>query len=208
MDGYVILGHAPELYRKVNGAAVRVRAISFTGLRGIRGTFPASWGRLAQLEELDLSGTGMGGEIPDEWNGMSSLRTIVISDTKACSGLPNWKEKSMPQLVSVDFSNNGMRGPLSRNFGTFSGRDMTLDISGNSFCGCVPPTWASSVLRDAAAAADPVLLQPNCGSINACNRKIYRCMYNDAAALATGSPLLVLFITVAISFALVCASAV
>ncbi|KAH9588760.1 hypothetical protein LSM04_005462 [Trypanosoma melophagium] len=69
---------------------------------------------------------GMGGGIPDAWNGMRSLVSVAVSGTNAYRSLPNWNATQMVALTSVDLSNNKMGGALSNSFGTFSPRDMQL----------------------------------------------------------------------------------
>ncbi|KEG06925.1 surface antigen protein [Trypanosoma grayi] len=198
-------GKLPNI-RHLSGVGIQVREINMNGMKKITGPFQDTWARLVNLESLDLSNTGLGGMIPSSWNGMSSLKNVAISGTKACKGLPDWTASSMPQLVSVNFANNFMGGPLTTVFGTFSDRAMTLDISGNSFCGCLPSTWTSPALRNAAQLANPKLLDLSCKLINTCVSKSFACTGGDgAAALSTHSPLLALFASAAAALALMCA---
>ncbi|ORC85078.1 surface antigen protein [Trypanosoma theileri] len=195
-------GQLPELRNNIDGASVRVREINLRGLGSVRGNLPSSWAALVLLEKLDLSMTGVGGSIPDSWNGMRSLVSVAISGTNVCRGLPNWKASSMPALTSVDFSNNRMSGALSKSFGSFSTRNIQLDISGNSFCGCLPDTWTSTTLVEAARAANPQLLEATCGVTNRCTSQSNRCAAGDAASTVTRSHLLVLCVGVAAALAL------
>ncbi|KAH9588789.1 Leucine-rich repeat-containing N-terminal [Trypanosoma melophagium] len=122
------------------------------------GRFPPSWAVLKRLEILRLGWTSLNGAIPDSWNGMTSLREIVVRGTAACMGLPHWNRRYMPFLTKMDFSYNNMNGPLSSSLSTFADTLTEVSFVGNKFCGCIPVTWpSSSNLYKAIKLANPSL---------------------------------------------------
>lgn len=133
------------------GNNVKVRTINLSNNKGLYGRFPIIWSGLTQLENLDLSDTSLDHSIPDGWNGMVSLKTVKISNTYACGGLPNWAMKS---LTDIDLSNNKMGGMLAYSWSTLSNL-RSVNIAGNNFCGCEPVTWKinSPLLHEAAPAS-------------------------------------------------------
>ncbi|KPA73366.1 surface antigen-like protein [Leptomonas pyrrhocoris] len=152
--GFNFIGTLPEVADAINGNLVQVTSVSVKGKPRITGTIPASWSRLSKLTLLDLSQTKLSGQIPDALGSLANLVTADFSNSYFCYGMPNWNATGMPSLTSALFKNNNMRGTFASSWSTFSS-SLSLDISGNKLCGCMPPSWTSSNLVSAAKAMNP-----------------------------------------------------
>ena len=85
------------------------------------GKLPSSWGGMALLRRLGLSGCGLQGALPSSWSGLASLEFVNLSDNPALEGpLPaSWGQ--LQRLQHLDASLLGsVRTPASA--GLQSGR--------------------------------------------------------------------------------------
>ncbi|OWM85907.1 hypothetical protein CDL15_Pgr012157 [Punica granatum] len=101
-------------------------------------TFPYFLSSSAELEELDLSGSMIGGKIPD-WIGRvgrDTLTRLDLSSNNFTREIPS----SVCQLSSLNYLHlfdNGFSGSIPRCIGNLSNL-LTLDASNNSFIGEIP----------------------------------------------------------------------
>ncbi|KAL7711120.1 Surface antigen-like protein, partial [Lotmaria passim] len=185
LNGRNYAGVMPNTPDSDHTAQLMVTSIDMSSNPSLDGGFPDSWAALKHLNYLDLSSTGLSGAIPDAWNGMTSLQTVRISNTNACLGLPNW---NITSLRSINLSNNAFSGSLPSAWGSMTGLT-SVDITGNNFCGCVPSTWTSSVLHNAAAAASSALVSATCQTTNFCTHADYVCRSQTiTTVLPTATP--------------------
>lgn len=143
----------PDLDDGVSG--LDIYEINLGSNRGIKAQLPNSWGRLEWLEKLALSGSSFYGAIPSAWNAkMSSLKSVDLSNNALCYSMPSWNFGNFPSLEEVSFARNQLRH-FSDAFGTFSSstRLQSVNLQSNNFCDCMPNTWTSALLRNAATAA-------------------------------------------------------
>lgn len=167
------------------GSSLTVYEINLSGNRGIRGQLPDSWANLQYLQTLVMAGTGVYGAIPDSWNSMRRLEKVDLSNCFLCYNIPNWSFDSMPSLREVDFSRNQL-GHYSSAFGTFSASTTLTSVSlvSNQLCGCIPNTWTSAVLRNAAQASNPNALSSDCFNSNRCSNANSQCRTSGGAPAA------------------------
>ncbi|ORC78967.1 putative surface antigen [Trypanosoma theileri] len=187
LSGSSLNGTLPEVSPYINGARVAIVSIDLSNNSGITGLFPSTWGTLTQLRVIDLGETNIYGPIPWQWRTLRNLEEIYVKRTLACLGLPSWDEKNMPNLRRVDFSSNVLHGYLSSSWGSFT-KLTYFNISKNRFCGCIPSTWKSSVLREAAILANPALDDENCETVNICRSPNMRCYLGPEGSPTTPDP--------------------
>ena len=67
------------------------------------GKLPSSWGGMALLRHLGLSGCGLQGALPSSWSGLASLEFVNLSDNPALDGpLPaSWSQLQRLQHLDV-----------------------------------------------------------------------------------------------------------
>lgn len=203
-SGFNFIGSLPELASTINGASVQVDAISVKGKTRISGTIPDSWSRLTKLTTLDFSQTKLGGLIPDSLGSLASLVSVDFSNSYFCYGMPNWNAAGMPNLNQAIFTNNNMRGTFASSWSTFSS-SLSINLKGNRLCGCMPSTWTTTNLVNAASAMDSA-------TVNGCTRvcsadSLSYCPAPDAkpsgaaTQVASLSAAFVAFVAVAVSLA-------
>ncbi|PKI33909.1 hypothetical protein CRG98_045700 [Punica granatum] len=101
-------------------------------------TFPYFLSSSAELEELDLSGSMIGGKIPD-WIGRVGRDTLTRLDLSS-NNFTREIPFSVCQLSSLNYLHlfdNGFSGSIPRCIGNLSNL-LTLDASNNSFIGEIP----------------------------------------------------------------------
>ncbi|KAG5487125.1 hypothetical protein LSCM1_07798 [Leishmania martiniquensis] len=141
-SGFNFIGTLPEVDSSINGDQLQITSISVRGKTRFTGTIPASWSRITRLTSLDFSRTRLSGQIPDELGSLTNLVSVDFSNSYFCSGLPSWTASKMPMLMRAKFAHNNMRGPFASSWSTFPA-SLSLDITGNKLCGCMPISWES-----------------------------------------------------------------
>ncbi|KPA78688.1 hypothetical protein ABB37_05833 [Leptomonas pyrrhocoris] len=131
----------PDLPGDVVGSLVTV-----TWAEGLRlydkltGTLPPSWGRLTQMQTLELATNALNGTLPAEWSTMTQTTEMNLADNQLLGTLPaEWS--AMTQVSQMMLLNN-------------------------SFCGCVPTEW-TGVLRPI---VDDNVSGDACATTNACHK--------------------------------------
>ncbi|KAG5507819.1 hypothetical protein JIQ42_08111 [Leishmania sp. Namibia] len=160
-SGFNFIGTLPEVDSSIDGSKLQITSISVRGKTRFTGTVPASWSRITRLTSLDFSRTRLSGQIPDELGSLANLVSVDFSNAYFCYGLPNWSASAMPMLMRATFARNNMRGPFATSWSTFSA-SLSLDITGNKLCGCMPLSWESKPALVAAAKAMDVGTVTNC----------------------------------------------
>jgi hypothetical protein len=179
LSGKDLTGDMPEVPNKINWTDIMVTSINMSNNSHWNEKFEQSWGRLTNLRVLDLSNTALYSNIPDEWNGMTSLEEVYITNTYSCNRLPNW---NIASLKVIDMSYNNLRNSLPSSWGNMTALT-SVNIKGNNVCGCVPETWTSDVLKNAAAAIGNGVSDTDCASANSCNHRHDHCIqYNSKIA--------------------------
>lgn len=79
--------------------------------RQLTGTLPPDLGSLSNLQELDLSNTGVAGVIPESWEGLRSLRTLSLMFTKVEGTIPSGVA-SLPSLQNIYVASTRLCGPV------------------------------------------------------------------------------------------------
>lgn len=196
LPGQGLTGTLPTISNFVTNYNLPVVRVDLSNNHGITGTFNVDWAALRYLQALDLSNTNMNGAIPDSWNSMINLVTVNVSHTYACKGLPNW---NITSLRVADLSNNRLKGVLASSWGSM--KELTyLDISNNGFCGCVPDTWTTTLLTNAATAIGGNLVSSSCDTSNRCTSDSYKCASaaaSPASVVLIGGFLLSLLVAIA-----------
>ncbi|KPA77552.1 surface antigen-like protein [Leptomonas pyrrhocoris] len=181
LAGKDLVGDMPELDSDVDGWQVMVMSIDMSNNPRWSDEFEEDWAGLHNLRFLNLSYTALHDAIPDSWNGMRALEEVHISHTSACKSLPEW---TLTTLHTIDLSHNNLQGALSAAWSQMTGLT-SVDITGNGFCGCVPSTWTSALLSDAAAAAGGAVRSATCATDNACT---YAKLWCVNAPITTATP--------------------
>ncbi len=82
----------------------------------LTGSLPASWGTMTNLTafEVDYADT-LSGPLPDAWNGMRQLKSLVLVDCNISGTLPeSWS--NLTQLDQVAITNSQLTGTLQHCF--------------------------------------------------------------------------------------------
>ncbi|EPY17551.1 surface antigen protein [Angomonas deanei] len=151
---------------------VLLTSVSFSNNPNLIGFLPDSLDtQLPFLQSINLDYTGLFGPIPS-WTKFRFLETFSVVGARLCQGLPFWTASDFPILRTVLLSSNNLKGPLAAGW---SGLELErLDLEGNHFCGCIPSSWDSQVLKDALSTYSE-LSQPTCNIENACGNEAEQC---------------------------------
>ncbi|CAJ1016733.1 hypothetical protein, conserved [Leishmania lindenbergi] len=191
--GFNFIGTLPEVSHSIDGSQLQITSVSVSGKTRFTGTIPASWARITRLTSLDFSRTRMSGRIPDSLGNLPNLVSINFANAYFCYGLPNWNASGLPMLTQATFANNNMRGPFASSWSTFPA-SMSLDITGNKLCGCMPKSWESKPnLVAAAKAMDPGTAS---GCFRSCNTASLS--YCPAPPTANGAQMITMSMTMII----------
>ncbi|KAK7197870.1 surface antigen-like protein [Novymonas esmeraldas] len=179
-SGFNFIGNLPEVDSSIDGSQLQITAISVKGRTRFTGTVPASWSRISRLTSLDFGKTRLSGKIPDEIGSLSNLVSIDFSEAYFCYGMPNWNASGMPMLSQATFTKNNMRGPFSATWSTFPA-SISLGLTGNKLCGCMPDSWNSNPSLVAAAKA------MDSGVVSGCSRTCSSASLSYCPAPPTGN---------------------
>ncbi|RAL54386.1 hypothetical protein DM860_001514 [Cuscuta australis] len=140
----------------------RLKSLTFLNLSHNRlyGAFPPWIGNMSSLEFLDLSGNALDGPIPDSLGGLKSLRHLTLNDNRlegeipkslaSCTALAvlrlrgNLLSGTIPEelfgigIEVVDFSRNGLSGPVPSGSGMIFETLRVMDLSMNNLTGNIP----------------------------------------------------------------------
>lgn len=145
-------GDMPEIDRSIDGSKVLVVSMDLSGNPRL-GDFEEDWGRLKRLRTLNVSVSGIGGSLPDEWMTMSALESLDVHGTGACRNLPNWQ---LPSIQSLGLSDCSFYCTLRASWSIMPSLAL-LKLGGNHFCSCVPTAWQSSAVLAATVISGAVL---------------------------------------------------
>ncbi|KAL3154975.1 hypothetical protein ABBQ38_011503 [Trebouxia sp. C0009 RCD-2024] len=107
----------------------------------VTGSLPDTWGYLAQLNTLVLSGQSLTGSLPESWSTLAALRTLDLSVNQLNGTLPSmWSALSQVQLVDVH--NNSLTGLLPTAWSNLS-QIAYLNLQDNGFTGPLPETYSN-----------------------------------------------------------------
>ncbi|OEL24864.1 Phytosulfokine receptor 1 [Dichanthelium oligosanthes] len=115
--------------------AVRVLRLSMNSLSG---AFPVGFGQCRSLAELSLDGNGIGGTLPDDLFGITSLQLLSLH-TNSISGGLSPRLRNLSIIVRLDLSFNAFSGPLPDVFDTLTGLQ-ELSAPSNQLSGELPAT--------------------------------------------------------------------
>ncbi|KAG5511483.1 hypothetical protein JKF63_07447 [Porcisia hertigi] len=150
--GFNFIGTLPEVGSTINGADLQITSISVRGKTRFTGTIPASWSTITTLRFLDFSRTGLSGQVPSELGRLTNLVSADFSNAYFCGDLPSWDVTGMLNLVQARFAKNNLRGSFASSWSTFPDT-LSLDITENRLCGCMPNSWSDKPNLVAAANA-------------------------------------------------------
>lgn len=102
--------------------------LNFSGNPRLSGKLPDLWGRLTDLQVVDVSDSGVSGPLPEAWATMQKLKVFRASKCKP-----------------------GVSGQLPQSWG-FLEKLEVLDVSGAQLTGTLPAVWADSTALAARAA--------------------------------------------------------
>ena len=107
-----------------------------------QGTIPKSFRNLTSLEVIDLSHNELSGSVPSFIFTHQTLQQLTLSFNGFTSlDSPRYSPSGLPsELISVDLSNNKIRGPLPLFMGLLP-KLSALSLENNSFFGMVPTQY-------------------------------------------------------------------
>ena len=121
-------------------AAARNLRVIRLGRNGIRGSIPATYGRLESLEILDLHDNMLDGFLPDSLARLSKLRELDLSTNDLKGAIPvAWG--GLENLEILTLSNNRLNGAIPDTLGHLSNL-RSLRLENNAFSGTVPRALA------------------------------------------------------------------
>ena len=108
---------------------------SFFG-NNIDGTLPFDVALLSSLDRIVLSRQVLKGSVPESWDRMSTLETLIIGGNELSGTFPEFLIQNNPMLGTIYFSNNNISGTLPLSVSSESLRDLRLDQ--NQLSGPIP----------------------------------------------------------------------
>lgn len=111
----------------------------------IEGNIPATVANLALLQVIDLSHNKLSGSVPASLFTHPSLEQLTLSYNQFGSVQVPGNSGLTSQLISVDLSNNQIRGFLPGFMGLMP-RLSALSLENNKFSGLIPPQYVLKVL--------------------------------------------------------------
>jgi hypothetical protein len=76
---------------------------------GIKGTLPADWSRMTQLEDVRLTKNSLTGSIPASWGGMAKLRILNLTNNGLSGKIPD-SFKGLASLQLLTLNENELTG--------------------------------------------------------------------------------------------------
>nr|GME20678.1 receptor-like protein 12 [Ipomoea batatas] len=117
-----------------------LRMISVGGTQ-FSGSLPPSISNLSNLSMINLSSCNFSGSIPSTMAQLTSLSYVDFSHNKFTGSIPNFPLSK--KLTRIDFSFNGLTGPLSsKHFEGFS-KVVFISLGSNYLSGKIPPSLFS-----------------------------------------------------------------
>jgi hypothetical protein len=83
---------------------------------GIKGTLPADWSRMTQLEDVRLTKNSLTGSIPASWGGMTKLRILNLTTNGIFGKIPD-SFRGLTSLQLLILNENGLTGVNACNDG-------------------------------------------------------------------------------------------
>ena len=124
----------------IGGSPPRVRGLWLGGDGGannsLKGSIPASLGRLTGLWVLELDNNGLTGGIPDALGRLTSLHTMDLSRNQLEGGIPDALGR-LTSLHTMDLSKNQLEGEILDALGRLTSLH-TMDLSRNQLEGGIP----------------------------------------------------------------------
>ncbi|MCD9644675.1 hypothetical protein HAX54_033085 [Datura stramonium] len=108
---------------------------------GISGELPDSVGTLSSLNRLDLRECGFSGSIPDSIGNLTQIRALHVRDNHFTGHIPSTISK-LKQLTLLDLSYNSIGGEIPHVFSNLQELSY-LDLSNNGFIGPFPSSILS-----------------------------------------------------------------
>nr|GLL19527.1 receptor-like protein 12 [Ipomoea trifida] len=105
------------------------------------GSLPASISNLSNLSRIDLSDCNFSGSIPSTMAQLTSLTYVDFSSNNFIGSIPNFS--SSKNLTSIDFSFNGLTGPLSSKYFEGLSKIVSINLGSNLLSGRIPPSLFS-----------------------------------------------------------------
>ncbi|KAK7199564.1 Leucine rich repeat/Leucine Rich Repeat [Novymonas esmeraldas] len=157
-------GSLPELSDSVDGSLVSVNWVRISGKGAmVSGSLPASWGRLTQLGHVTLTGNALTGPLPAQWGSLTALWVLRLSSNELSGTVPAaWA--ALTSLNIFEVKKNHLTGSIPAEMGLLT--LLTVDISNNQLCGCVPSQWTSS--SDITLTADSEVRASDCAAVTTC----------------------------------------
>lgn len=90
-----------------------LRELWIIGDSGIEGVLPASMANLTELRDLSISGTSIGGPIPECLSALQKLEILGLDNNRFTGNLPLWL-CSMPALYNFGFWGNCLDGQIDQ----------------------------------------------------------------------------------------------
>ncbi|XP_031103192.1 receptor-like protein 7 [Ipomoea triloba] len=119
-----------------NGS-LRIISVAYTQFSG---SLPPSISNLSNLSRIDLSDCNFSGSIPSTMAQLTSLTYVDFSSNNFIGSIPNFSLSK--NLTSIDFSFNGLTGPLSSKYFGLS-KIVSINLGSNLLSGRIPPSLFS-----------------------------------------------------------------
>ncbi|KAG7366335.1 RHS repeat-associated core domain containing protein [Nitzschia inconspicua] len=124
------------------GDLTNLKRLSIMGIPGLEGRLPAQYGlSLTNLENFVLSETSVGGNIPDQFSGLTALEVLNLSSNALARAIPG-SLGQLTKLVTLDLSNNDFTGIVP---GSLSSLFLLeeLQLHTNSLVGTIPGSFGN-----------------------------------------------------------------
>lgn len=103
----------------------------------IRGTLPFELSFLSDLATFIIARGPLSGTFPD-WSSLTSLEQLILNENKITGDFPGYLLQANPSLKTIQFHDNGFRGPLFRKGIPLDSSLLTdLTLSSNEFTGSI-----------------------------------------------------------------------